>query len=32
MALKDIPNPEVGDVYILTDLGTNAIWTGSQWD
>ena len=32
VALKDIPNPEVGDVYILTDLGTNAIWTGSQWD
>lgn len=32
IALENIQNPNIGDVYILTDLGTNAIWTGTQWD
>ena len=30
--LESIQNPEVGDVYILTDFGTNAVWSGTQWD
>lgn len=31
-ALENIQNPNIGDVYILTDTGVNAIWTGTQWD
>ena len=32
VALENIQNPNIGDVYILTDTGMNAIWTGTQWD
>lgn len=32
IALSDIENPEVGDVYNLADTGMNAAWTGEIWD
>lgn len=30
--LQAIENPEVGDVYNITDTGMNAAWDGEQWD
>lgn len=30
--LQAIENPEVGDVYNITDTGMNAGWTGEVWD
>ena len=31
-ALQAIENPEIGDVYNITDTGMNAGWTGEVWD
>lgn len=32
IALEEIENPEIGDIYNINDTGINVIWTGDRWD